>query len=552
MNMERSSFIAVGLCLVFYLGYQQYLSSKYPDYYSGKKPAPVTAENTSPAESGASSATAADSATGSKDVIADALAPALAKLAESDLVIETDTSIYKLSQSDGGIGSVQLKNFFDKQGDNKAPVELLDSPLALQGSVRTDQPQGVRDVFHAERSGRTVRFWRNEGPWTVEHRYTFPETGYGFDVSLVFQNNSPAPADLNAGLLQVERIRITEAGGTWLPGMPEARPRLISMVGTSDRFIDAQTYCEHIDEEGVAVANEKIGFVGFDRHYFLNVITPESQKVGLTSTRVGTTSKANCVVSWRTSQPMGMIATGESVTLNFKAYFGPKIVEVMESFNPALYATLGHGWFDIIAAPLLYAIKGFYNILGNYGLAIILLTVVLKVLFYPLTKAAAVSMHKMKKLNPEMTRLRERYKDDPQTQQRELMKFWQQHQINPMKGCLPILPQIPVFFAFYRVLSSSIELRHAPFFGWITDLAAQDPWFVTPILLTAGMYVQQKLTPMTGMDPTQQKVMMMMPIIFGVMMITLPSGMVLYMLTNTIVSIAQQQWLNRKLEMENA
>jgi YidC/Oxa1 family membrane protein insertase len=130
--------------------------------------------------------------------------------------------------------------------------------------------------------------------------------------------------------------------------------------------------------------------------------------------------------------------------------------------------------------------------------------------------------------------------------QMELMKFMSAHKINPMKGCLPILPTIPVFFALFRVLSASIDLRHAPFFAWITDLSAKDPYLVTPIILTVFMFVQQKMTPMTGIDKAQERILMFMPVVFGVMMITLPSGLVLYMLTNTIVSIGQQQYLNRK------
>ena len=174
----------------------------------------------------------------------------------------------------------------------------------------------------------------------------------------------------------------------------------------------------------------------------------------------------------------------------------------------------------------------------------------LRLLFYPPTKKAATSAHKMKKFNPEMQRLRERYKDDPRTQQQEVMRFMAAHKLNPMQGCLPILPQIPVFLAFYRVLSSAIELRHAPFFGWIQDLSVADPYFVTPLLLGVGMFLQQKLTPMAGVDKTQEKVMLAMPLIFTVMMLTLPAGMVLYMLANTVMSIAQQQWLNRKLTRE--
>jgi len=557
VNMERGSFVAIALCVLFYLGYTQYLSKKYPEYYTQQRPVATNLpQSTTSADQSAQSnqtgtTTSTTATTGTANAADSALQPATAtitRLPDTDLEIETDTSRYRLSQDEGGIASVKLKSFNDKLGESSEPIELLDAPLVLQGSIRGDQTSGLRGVFNAERNGRTIKFWREDGPWTVTQTFTFPDTGYGIDVAVSFKNNAPTPTDLNASLLQVERLSFANVQSSWLPGMPAERPRVMIRAQDSNEFLDAENFCTDASQTGVNAPAAKIDFVGFDRHYFLSTLTPKLDKLNIATFRVGQTSKENCFVGFRVGQQMGLVGAGESVTLEFKGFFGPKITEVMALYNPTFHATLGHGWLDVIANPLMYAIKGFHQLTGNYGIAIILLTIALKVLFYPLTRAAAVSMHKMKKLNPEMTKLREKYKDDPQAQQRELMKFWQQHQINPMKGCLPILPQIPVFFAFYRVLSSSIELRHAPFFGWIHDLAAADPYFVTPVLLTAGMFLQQKLTPMTGMDKTQEKVLMMMPIVFGIMMLTLPSGMVIYMLTNTIVSIGQQQWLNRKLD----
>jgi YidC/Oxa1 family membrane protein insertase len=157
-------------------------------------------------------------------------------------------------------------------------------------------------------------------------------------------------------------------------------------------------------------------------------------------------------------------------------------------------------------------------------------------------------MHKMKKLNPQMAAIKEKFKDDRARQQQELMKFMGANKINPMKGCLPVLPQIPVFFAFYQVLQTSISLRHASFGLWIQDLSAMDPYFVTPLLMGVAMFVQQKLTPTSGMDKTQEKILMLMPIMFTVMMLTLPAGLTLYMLTNTVIGIAQQKWLYHRLD----
>jgi len=187
---------------------------------------------------------------------------------------------------------------------------------------------------------------------------------------------------------------------------------------------------------------------------------------------------------------------------------------------------------------------------GNI-MAIIIVTLILKMAFYPLTRAAAISTKRMQKLQPEMNALKERLKDDPARQQRELMAFMSKNKVNPFKGCLPILPQVPVFIAFYNVLSQAIELRHAPFYGWLTDLSSKDPYYITPILLGIGMFLQQKLTPNPGMDKNQEKIMLFMPIIFSLMMLSLPAGMVLYMITNTLVSIAQQQWLNRRLTVKD-
>jgi YidC/Oxa1 family membrane protein insertase len=213
-----------------------------------------------------------------------------------------------------------------------------------------------------------------------------------------------------------------------------------------------------------------------------------------------------------------------------------------------LEKTLDLGFFAKITHPLLSGLHFLNNLVRNWGLAIIILTLLLKLLFYPLTRQAAISMNKMKKLQPEMNKIREKYKDEPQKMQQEIMRFMSVHKVNPMKGCLPILPQIPVFFAFYRVLSTSIELRHAPFFGWIHDLSSADPFYITPLLLGVAMFLQQKLTPTAGLDKAQERIMMLLPIFFTVMMLTLPAGMVIYMLTNTIVSVAQQQWLNRRLQ----
>jgi YidC/Oxa1 family membrane protein insertase len=240
---------------------------------------------------------------------------------------------------------------------------------------------------------------------------------------------------------------------------------------------------------------------------------------------------------------------GNSITIPLKAYFGPKELDVLRSVEPTLDHTVDFGWFTAFAYPLLKFMKWLYSIFHNYGVAIILLTIAVKIATYPLTYKSMKSMKQMSKLQPQLQKIREKHKDDKEALNREMMSMMKSHGYNPAAGCLPILIQMPVFFALYRVLYSSIELYHAPFALWIHDLSEKDPYYVTPVLLTLTMYIQQKLTPNTTVDPAQQKMLQFMPIMFGAFMLTLPSGLTIYMLTNAIASIIQQMILNKKLDI---
>ena len=237
---------------------------------------------------------------------------------------------------------------------------------------------------------------------------------------------------------------------------------------------------------------------------------------------------------------------GNALQIPLKVYFGPKELNLLRSVDTTLDATIDFGWFTLFAYPLLKLMKGLYAIVHNYGVAIILLTLIVKLLTFPLTYKSMKSMKEMAKIQPQLQKIREKYKDDRETLNKEMLGLMKSHGYNPAAGCLPILVQMPVFFALYRVLYSSIELYHAPFFGWIVDLAAKDPFYVTPVLMTIAMFLQQKLTPNTATDPAQQKMMQFMPLMFGGMMLGLPSGLTIYMLVNAVTSIVQQSLLNKK------
>lgn len=248
------------------------------------------------------------------------------------------------------------------------------------------------------------------------------------------------------------------------------------------------------------------------------------------------------------------IAAGENSTYEYFVYAGPKDISELEKANPDLPKVINYGsWIGPISRVLLSLLHFFYSLIANYGIAIILLTILVKAVLFPLAWKSAVSMRKLQVVQPKMKAIRDRYKDDKNRMNVEMMALYRAEKVNPVGGCLPLLIQMPVFFALYRVFFASIELRHAPFFGWIQDLSAYDPFFVTPVLMTGLMWFQQKLTPQPpGGDDNeaarvQRAMLKWMPLIFGSIMIFLPAGLTLYFLVNALLSIVQQIYLNRHL-----
>ena len=241
-------------------------------------------------------------------------------------------------------------------------------------------------------------------------------------------------------------------------------------------------------------------------------------------------------------------------------YFGPKEIDRLKASGHNLEKAINFGWFDPIAKPLLYVLNFFYQYIHNYGWAIILLTVLIKIAFWPLAHKSAQSMKTMQKLQPKLQKLKEKYGDDKERMNKELMQLYKTYKVNPMSGCLPMLLQIPVFFALYKVLLQAIELRHAPFLLWINDLSAPDRLMipgvdipmlggipVLTLLMGVSMYFQQKMSP-SSLDPTQAKMMQLLPVVFTFMFINFPSGLVLYWLVNNILSIVQQYYVNKFTE----
>jgi YidC/Oxa1 family membrane protein insertase len=301
----------------------------------------------------------------------------------------------------------------------------------------------------------------------------------------------------------------------------------------------------------------KIGWVAYEEGYFMSALVPANAEA---SAFEGAFLPSG-VLRASYAAPTLVLDPGAQASADFTLYLGPRDLSILQSMDNGLDRAVNFGWTNVIAKPLLHTLHFFNGFFKNYGVSIILLTVLVKILFWPLTHKSYKSMKEMQKLQPLMAKIREKHKNDKQKMNQELMALYKTYKINPMGGCLPMVIQIPVFFALFRILGSSIELRHAPFFLWINDLSAPDRLFnfgfqipfmsapygipVLTILMGASMFIQQKMTPTPG-DPTQAKVMMMLPIVFTVMFINFPSGLVLYWLTNNILSIGQQYRIKKR------
>jgi YidC/Oxa1 family membrane protein insertase len=549
MSMDKKSVSAVILSVLFYLAYSNYLKVKYP------KPtveATTAQQNTSGPETPISSAQPLSPATEgqiSAAVPTDPGTVTYPQLSADQLTIENKSSVYTFSQANAGIASLVLKDFRQDKTAESKQVNLIDMNFAIQGLPGITGKE-VTNGYFAERSGQSIIFRKQIGQWEISQQYTFPETGYNADLAVSWKNISATPAELTGAIAVFDTIKTgVEATSSFLPGSPNEKPMLLSRVSdATDRF-EVEKHCKSTDQlAAFSVTNGNVIFFGSDNHYFQKVILPEGKTMNLSIGKTGPIAgdSLHCPILSVAAQPQGLVAAGQTVTLKFRTWFGPKSLDGMQAFEPELVETIDLGWFGFLAKPLFRVTQKTEELTGNWGTAIILVTLLLKALFFPLNRQASISMKKMNQLKPEMDKIREKFKDDKAAQQQAIMKFMSENNINPMKGCLPVLPQIPVFFAFYRILSTSIELRHAPFMGWIQDLSSADPYYVTPLLLGVAQFIQQKLTPTAGMDKAQERMMMMLPIVFTGMMLSLPSGMVLYMLANTIVSIGQQKWLNRR------
>ncbi len=481
-------------------------------------------------------------------------------IAESDVKkISIDTPFYKISIDEKGavVDSYILKEYREGATAGSPQKQLIEDELKndiLRVSLQENSiPELDRAVFSCNEKTETIAVtgqpkeivfsWVSPANVVVEKRYRFDPQTYLVGLTIVLKNGSTEA--INDSLV-VE-----------LAGSNGSASRGYAFEGPSGLVDDKLQQIKPKKIKGAKELSGRITWVAIETRYFMKSLVP-SQPVNAV---MRLQESDNNIVKNQLVMPKESLAPGLQKIYAYDVFFGPKSMRVLSHMGHQLKRAVHFGMFDFIAKPCLWFMNFIYGIIPNYGIAIIILTVLTKLILWPLGSKSYKSMNAMKRLQPLMAEIREKYKNDKKLMNQELMGLYKTYKINPMGGCLPMVLQIPVFFALYRMLYSAIELRHAPFFLWINDLSAPDRLFrfdfsipfmqppygipVLTLVMGATMLLQQKMSPPPG-DPTQAKMMMFMPIIFTVIFINFSSGLVLYWLVNNILSIAQQYYIQKK------
>ncbi len=377
---------------------------------------------------------------------------------------------------------------------------------------------------------------------TVDKIFTLKRDSYQIDVTLEIHNGGSAPVTPHA-YFQLTHDGKQAAGGNSVAQTFGAQSYLGFAAYTDEKKFEKVTFSDLDKGKADHAKQAKDGWIAFVQHYFVAAWLPAAGQVR----DYVVEKRADGVYAARVVLSAPAIAPGASAKLGAPLFAGPQEQSRLKAVAPGFDLVVDYGWLAIIAWPLFWLLENYHALTGNWGVAIILLTVTIKLVFFPLSAASYKSMAKMKLITPRLTKLREMYANDRAKLNQAMMELYKTEKINPLGGCFPILVQIPVFIALYWVLLAAIELRHAPFMLWIHDLSALDPYYVLPVLMAASMVVQTKLNPVPP-DPVQAKVMMFMPYVFSIFFFFFPAGLVLYWLVNNLLSIGQQWQIQRMFE----
>ncbi|KAF0218396.1 MAG: preprotein translocase subunit [Geobacteraceae bacterium] len=469
-----------------------------------------------------------------------ALAAGFAK----DVTVDTDLYTAIFSSRGGTLRKIVLKKYKDAAGSAGKEIALIDENTPDNFTLKSTAKGFVVDpsaIFTVNSDGfkvskgekRELEFtWSSPQGTLLKKTYIIHGDSFAIDLKEQLANTGAARQD---GVLQlVLNNRIDPKG-------QESSTDVYGPVTLADNSLKSEKL-KDLAKAPVQL-DKNILWTGFGDKYFLRAVLAQDSSIAAVQVLQTPSNRIENIIS----SPNVSLNPGQVFTVSYKVYFGPKDLDILKAQGNRLEEVIDFGWFSALAKPLLYTLKYFYKYTHNYGVAIIIITIILKVLFFPLTHKSYKSMKEMQKIQPKMVELKEKFKNDRDAMNRAVMELYKTHKVNPLGGCLPMIVQIPVFFALYKALMFSIELRHAPFIFWIQDLSAKDPYYVTPIIMGVTMFVQQKMTP-SNMDPMQQKMMLALPVVFTFMFLNFPSGLVLYWLVNNILTIAQQMYINKSLQ----
>jgi len=474
----------------------------------------------------------------------------------SQQTIEVKTDVFSISINTRGgdivyAGLNEYPRVIDKTDD---PFLLLQNSaervfVAQSGLIGTNGPDASktgRPVYQTAKQSYamaesedslTVDLLLNQNGVLITKRFTFTRGDYLIGVEYLVNNQSSQNWQ-GRFFAQLKRDNSADPSKTTSMGMA-------SFLGAATQTTDDNYVKVDFDDVDDDPFKEKTngGWIAILQHYFVTVWVPNKNQQHTFEVRKNSQGEniAGLV------SPAAIVAPGDTATLGAELYAGPKIQERLGEISPGLELTVDYGFLFFIGQPLFWLLTFFHSFIGNWGWAIILTTMVIKLVFFPLSAASYRSMANMRRVGPEMARIKDLHGNDRQKMSSAMMELYKKEKINPLGGCLPILVQMPVFIALYWVLMESVELRQAPFMFWLTDLSIKDPFFILPILMGITMFGQQMLNP-TPPDPTQAKVMKMMPIMFTFFFLWFPSGLVLYWVSNNLLSIAQQYVITKKIE----
>ncbi|PKN71650.1 MAG: protein translocase component YidC [Deltaproteobacteria bacterium HGW-Deltaproteobacteria-12] len=558
--MDKRTILAIVLSLAVLLTYQMFFAKPQTP------PAKPVAATSSPAAPTAKETAQNPSLTSGK-VKAGAKSPK-SMASPKDISVETAQYTAIFSTRGGALKSFQLKgyqkdcaqcvddiyprikNLFTGSKEQLPPkskglVELVDLKEGMPYPLAITFPESSIDIapdaffetnvkkldlINAKEKQSLVFFHKDDNKIKVEKTFTFNPDNFTITLDVKISNLTNSP------LNQIPKLSWQQYAD---PNMEEDSYGHDGPIASVAKSIELQSLKE-LNKEKLYGPNILWG--GYESKYFIASFIP--QNPSLTSL-IMDRDAAN-MVSVSIKGPKEIIPGNQSGSFSYTLYLGPKEHSLLKSQNVGLEDAIDFGWFYWLAMPLLWVLNFLHNYIANYGLAIIILTLLIKIIFWPLGNLSYKSMKEMQNLQPKIAELKEKHKNDQAKISQETMALYKTHKVNPFGGCLPMVIQIPIFFGLYKALLYSIELRHSPLFWWIQDLSAKDPYYITPIIMGATQFIQQKMTPTMG-DPMQAKIMLFMPIIFTFFFLNFPSGLVIYWLFNNVLSIGQQYYINKKL-----